>query len=340
MPLSFNPYRWTAIATHEGRFVDFAPYVASINDAGTVAFQATLADGHSGVFTGDGQAITDVAVTALPTCPARLFCSHPDINQAGLLTVYARLPSGDAVLLLHPGGEVTVVGVQDGLASVGPLGPAMNDHGDAAIRGTTPSGRAGVAVWRGGQLHIVAETGASFCGFEGLPVINLRGQLAFRAALPGGGHGVFLYAEGRCEAIARTGDAFEEIARFPALNDQGTVAFAATPTGGPPGVFMASPDGVECVVDARAGFESFRGVLINNAGPVVFYATPTGGQLGVYAGPDPARHRLLGLGDTLFGARVTDFALNPVSVNERGQLAIRVALDDGRQFILRGDPAP
>jgi len=45
-----------------------------------------------------------------------------------------------------------------------------------------------------------------------------------------------------------------------------------------------------------------------------------------------------GLGDTVFGATVVDFALNPVSVNELGQMAIRVALDDRRQFILRGDP--
>jgi hypothetical protein len=51
------------------------------------------------------------------------------------------------------------------------------------------------------------------------------------------------------------------------------------------------------------------------------------------------RHRVLGVGDRLHGATVVDFALNPVSVNARGQLAIRVALDDGRQFIVRGDPA-
>jgi hypothetical protein len=101
---------------------------------------------------------------------------------------------------------------------------------------------------------------------------------------------------------------------------------------------MAASGQVACVVDAEAGFESFRGVLINNTGPVAFYATPVGGQLGIYTGPDPLRHRVLGLGDTLFGATVADFALNPVSVNEAGQLAIRVALDDGRQFILRGDP--
>jgi hypothetical protein len=45
------------------------------------------------------------------------------------------------------------------------------------------------------------------------------------------------------------------------------------------------------------------------------------------------------LGDDLFGSPVAGFALNPVSVNAVGQLAIRVKLADARQFILRADPA-
>jgi len=44
----------TLIATTGERFSDFSPYVASVNDAGTVAFQAALHDGGSGVFTGNG----------------------------------------------------------------------------------------------------------------------------------------------------------------------------------------------------------------------------------------------------------------------------------------------
>ena len=36
---------------------------------------------------------------------------------------------------------------------------------------------------------------------------------------------------------------------------------------------------------------------------------------------------------------VSGFALNPVSVNAHGQIAVRLALADGREFILRGDPS-
>ena len=87
-----------------------------------------------------------------------------------------------------------------------------------------------------------------------------------------------------------------------------------------------------------AAFESFRGVLINRTGLVVFYATPVGGRLGIYKGPDPVRDRVLSIGDPIFQSTMVEFALNPVSVNEKGQIAIRVNLEDGRQVILRADP--
>jgi len=41
-------FSWTVIATTGERFSSFAPYVASVNDAGTVAFQAALRGGGTG----------------------------------------------------------------------------------------------------------------------------------------------------------------------------------------------------------------------------------------------------------------------------------------------------
>jgi len=339
MVLDFSRYALTPIATNDGRFVDFAPYVASINDDGVVAFQATLGDGHSGVFTSGGTSIADVGVTASAACPARLFSSHPDINQAGKLAVYATLKSGEqAVLLVQPDGSMTATDARHGLSSIGPLGPTMNEHDDVAVRATSPNGQACIGVWRGAQFRVIAEAGDRFSRFEGLPVVNNDGHVVFRADLPDQGQGIFVHRGEQCAAVATTGDGFEEMARFPMVNDRGDVAFVARRTSGAWAVFNAASGQLACVVDAEAGFESFRGALINNAGLVAFYGTPTGGQLGIYTGPDPVHHRALGLGDTLFGATVVDFALNPVSINALGQLAIRVALDDRHQFILRADP--
>lgn len=332
MRLAFRPYALVPIASNDGRFVDFAPYVPSINDAGLVAFKATLADGHDGVFTSDARSIRAVAVTTSETCPARCFGSHPDINLAGTVCVYATLRTGDdAVLRFRADGRVETL-VQD---RIGPLGPTMNERGDVALRGSSSSGRAGIRLWRGEVCDEIAETGQRFLGFEGLPVVNGEGRLAFRADLPEGRQGVFVHRDGHCACVAETGRDFEEIARFPILDDRGLVAFAAKRTAGAWGIFSATGD---CLIDAGAGFDSLRGILINQTGPTAFYGTPRGGQFGIYTGPDAVLHRLIGLGDRYRDATVVDFALNPVSVNEQGQLAIRVALDDGRQFILRADP--
>ena len=48
-------YPLTVIATTDERFDAFAPYVASVNDDGTVAIQATLRRGGTGVFTANGR---------------------------------------------------------------------------------------------------------------------------------------------------------------------------------------------------------------------------------------------------------------------------------------------
>jgi hypothetical protein len=79
---------------------------------------------------------------------------------------------------------------------------------------------------------------------------------------------------------------------------------------------------------------------VDSAGRVVFYATPRGGAHGIFSGPDPTRDRVLAIGDPTLGSTLTDFALNPVSINAHGQLALRVELADGRQAILRADPQP
>jgi hypothetical protein len=336
--LRARSYSLTTIASTGGRFVDFAPYVASISDNGVLAFQATLVDGHSGVFTSDGGSITDIDVTTTPASPMQAFVSHPDINRAGAVCIYAKMKNGEQALLLYADGKVASTGVPEQLAGIGPLGPTMNEQNEVGYRGTAPSGQAGIYLQRGSESLIVALAGETYRSFDGLPVVNNRGQVAFRVDMQDDRQGVVIYQAGRCDTVATTGDGFTEISRFPIVNDHGTVVFAANHQANGPGIFAVDADGTHCWVDAVTGFESFRGVLINNAELVAFYGTPIGGRLGIYAGPDAQQHRVLGLGDTLFDATVADFALNPVSVNESGQLAIRVALSDGRQFILRGDP--
>jgi hypothetical protein len=105
-------------------------------------------------------------------------------------------------------------------------------------------------------------------------------------------------------------------------------------------VFTVTDGQLATAVDTRDAFEHVRGALVNRSGALVYYATPPGGAMSIYAGPDPVADRVLSIGDPMLGSRIAAFVLNPVSINERGQLAIRVELADGRQAIARADPTP
>jgi PAS domain-containing protein len=89
----------TVIANAGERFSDFAPYVAAVNDEDTVAFQAALRGGATGVFTGDGGAIAEFAG---PTLLAGV-TSHPDLNNAGAMSFYGEDDGAQGVFLLRDG---------------------------------------------------------------------------------------------------------------------------------------------------------------------------------------------------------------------------------------------
>ncbi len=338
MPASFPATPWTVLATNAEHCSDFAPYVPSINDDGRVAFQAALKSGGTGVFVSDGRDVTAVALSTDAGSPVERFASHPDLDARSSLSIYATLKGGEeALVLIDADRSLQAIHPLAPAQSIGPLGPTMNDRQEVAVRAVGGSGQALIQIWRKDTWETVAESGGPIVGFEGLPVVNQRGEVAYRANLMEGQQAIFCQRDGAQRVIATTGDEFTELGRFPILNDLGQVAFAARHRSGDWGIYLQTETDRQCLIDGGSAFESLRGVLINNAGLVTFYGTPVGGALGIYAGIDSPR-RLLGLGDALFGGTVTDFALNPVSVNERGQLAVRVALDDGRQFILRGDP--
>ena len=328
-------FSWTVIATTGEQFSDFAPYVASVNDAGTVAFQAALWGGDTGVFTGSGSAVAEAAG---PSFLAGV-TSHPDLNAAGATSFYGELRGGgQGVFLLRDGRLQTIADTSGPFFSIGPLGPTMNEAGAVAFRADRTRAVSGIFAGDGATVFTVADTEGPWSQFHGLPVINRAGTVVFRADRKDGVQGIY---SGRGESIAivaETGDIFETLAPFPSVNDQGTVAFAATLRVGGAGIFTAD-EGRITRVDTEGAFEVCRGALINSAGAVVCIATPRGRSLGLFAGPDPEADRILAVGDPLLGSTVTELASNPVSVNAAGQVAIRVRLTDGRQLILRADPA-
>jgi hypothetical protein len=328
-------FSWTVIATTGERFSDFAPYVASVNNEDTVAFQAALRGGGTGVFVGDGGAIAEVAG---PTLLAGV-TSHPDLNDSGATSFYGEFPDGaQGVFLLRDGRLQTIARTRNGFAVIGPLGPTMNEAGTVAFRAEQVTGVSGVFAGEGAAVVTVADTEGGWSVFHGLPVIDGRGTVVFRADREDGVQGIYAGRGGSIETVAETGEVFETLAFFPSANVGGTVAFAATLRAGGTGIFTVDEGHIVQILDTEGAFESCRGALISNGGAVVFGATPRGGSLGLFAGPDPDADRILALGEPLLGSSVADFAANPVSVNDDGHVAVRAALADGRQLILRADP--
>lgn len=312
-------YTFTVIAEAVGPFVDFAPYVAAIDDRGGVTFQATLADGGTGVWTGDGGSLTTVFTA--PADGVRAVRSHPVRTTDGTVYVYADGDDGEALLRIVE-GRATRIGT---FTRVGPLGPTTNAAGQVAFR-------AGAGVFRTTGDHIVQI--ADGATFHGLPVLRDDGAVVFRADREGTS-GIYLGDGDTLRTLVDTWGPFAALGLFPSA-DHDSVAFAAMLRGGGSGVFVVRAGRVVAIADTTDGFESFRGALIDGEGRVVFFATPVGGELGVYAGGE----RLIGVGDTRFGAPVTELALNPVSINAGGQLAIRLRLADGRQVVARADRHP
>jgi hypothetical protein len=310
-------------------FAGFAPYVGSIDNAGVVVFQAATTGGGTGVFSGDGGEIRRL-LSAADGDLAEIY-SHPDTTDARLICFYAkRCSGGEGVYLAQDGDRIVVAETGDLFASVGPLGPTMNLRGEAAFRATLITGQSGIFSSAGRPAAAVALTGL-FLEFHGLPVITQDGSVIFRADLLDGREGIYR-VNGAYEAIVETGNQFKSLGRFPSVNKHGTVAFAAVRDNDSSGIFKAHDGRIEPALTSTEGFESFRGALIDASDAVTFFATPVGGQLGIYSS---SGERLIGLGDPFLGSPVTDFALNPVSMNDSGQIGIRLALEDGRQYIVR-----
>ncbi|MGH2842083.1 MAG: DUF7453 family protein [Solirubrobacteraceae bacterium] len=326
----------TVVAITGERFSGFAPYVASVNDAGLVAFQAALRDGGSGVFAGDGGEIEELVVRSLHAGVT----SHPDLNGARDTSFYGELARGGRGAFLHSEGCLQILADTHGaFASIGPLGPTMNEAGIVAFRADSRDGVSGVFAGDGTAVTTVADTSERWSRFHGLPVITHDGTVVFRADCKDGVQGIYAGRDGSIRTIAKTGDRFESFCLFPSANERGTVAFAATMRGGGAGVFTDDGGRITQLTKTGGAFEAYQGALISNGGAVVIVATPRGGSVGLFGGPDPDADRILALGDQLLGATVEDFAANPVSVNASGQVAIRANLADERQVILRADPA-
>jgi len=330
------------LADTSGVLSELAPYVPALGDDGRVALQARTRDGASGVFLADAGGVTPLLLT-----PALRVVSHPARAPSGRVGVYARDADGTSHLVrvgVDQAYEVVPAPALGPAADIGPLGPTTNTRGDLAARAALSTGRAAI-VLLAADAHapvVVADTSSGFERFEGLPLVDDRGRVTFRADRADGA-GIYRHEDGRLAPLVETGpgSGLAALGRFPCLDGPDAVVCVGEHLAGWSGIFRFAPGRAPEVL-ARAGaassaFASIRGALASLE-RLVFYATPPGGALGVYrvardAGASAPPTRLIGIGDALLGSTVVDLALNPVSIDARGAIAVRLALASGLELV-------
>lgn len=299
-----------------GAFSGFGRHpIPALNDAGTVAFAASVAGGKAveGIFVLARSRMRPVAVTGSPA---------PGI----------------------PGG--TFANLDQ---------PALNERGDVAFLATVRRGRESVeAIYlhAGGALRKVAlqgdpaPAGGTFAGF-GAPVVNGKRTVAFAAIVEGRGvpGGVFLAEGERITMAVGAGDEtpvggiFAKLSERVTLNDAGTIAFIALLKGArtEAAVFTAQrgrPDKIAALGDAAPGGGHFSHFglwpALTDDGAVGFVASVDGGETPVaifVARVGGATTRVVGIGDVAGSAgRIVSLGLYPMlAMSRRGALTFATA---------------
>ena len=325
----------------------------ALNASGQVAFRGTLtgtaggsAD-NSGVFRGDGGALTQVAREgqAAPDGNGtyRRF-RDPALNASGQAAFRGTLrgtaggSADDAGVFRGDGGAVTQLAragqaAPDGNGAFTGFGdPSLNDAGQAAffglLTGTAGGSADDAGVFRGdgGTLTQVARAGQAAPDGNGTyssfrdPALNAAGQAAFFASLTGtaGGsaddEGVFRGDGGAVTQLARTGQAAPD----------GNGTFSS----------FTDPD-----------LDAFTDPALNASGQAAFvgFLTGTAGGSadvrGVFTGDGVDLLTVVREGDALAGGVVASMSFDVADgLNDFGQVAYSYALTNGDEGVARWTP--
>ena len=326
-------YTFTKIADTKGSFSSFQGY-PSINDNGTVVFQARLDDGSEGIFTGSGGTTTTIVNTNgfLSGFPIQA----PEINNSGTVVFTGFLDEG-GVGVFSNSGETTntiVSGKDFGFQDVD-----INNKGTIAFSGALEgSGITSLYFVNNGENTKIAGPNAPISNIEGSPISNVynldlndAGDVIFRSAGPND-IGTFTIINGVASKITN--------GEIIAINDEGTVVF----DNGGNNIFVNSNKVTTSLVDSSGPLSSVQSPVINNNDTTVFagrldeYTDPYG--YGIFTGSNPVTDKVIGTGDSLDGLTVqaTGAILSDNGLNNLDQIAFSVRFTDGTEAIYRADP--
>lgn len=289
-----------------------------INDNGTVAFAASTLTG-TGIFTGNGQTVTEVVNPNLGYSVNGLA-----INNTGTVAFGNFSSSPQEGLFVTNGGNPTPVATRsDSLFTIGVSPNAFNNNGTLVFilfGGIgSPVSSPVIVTGNGESLTTVADTSGAFSFFDQEPAINDNNVVAFTATLKDGRQGVFTIKDGAITTIADNTSFFSGGFFDIDINNRETVVFNASLNNGEEGVFIGNGETVRTVVDTIGPFSRFSRSAINDFNQVAFNATFRNGAQnvfadGIFTGPNPITDKVIAIGDSLFGGTVTNLFLIEVSI--------------------------
>jgi hypothetical protein len=366
-PAHAAQYRFTKVA--DSARDDFNPNsftCASINNRGDIAFRAgrTSPDGLNS-FDGIYRANSDGSLTTIAEDPDRtrfgFLGNFPSINDLGDVSFAANLaPDFDQAILRGNGTELTTIATTTEEFNFFGFDTSVNNSGEVAFKAELDNFDEGLFSGSGGEVttHYLNSTDVfldgrqvRFGGNDSRPSINNLGDIAFDETIqPAFDSGIFVGREASFRTIAAP--APDRSVQEPVLNDAGTTAFETSffdETGQFVTAIVTGNGGpLTTVADTTGpfGFFGFRPPAMNNNGDVAFSAILDDDfpNTSVYVGPHPKKDRVIGTGDKLDGATISNVSFCEEGLNDSGQLAFvadvadRSAPEGRRTAVFRAMP--
>lgn len=180
----------------EGPFAKYT--LPSINDSGTVAFNADLKAGGKGIFTSNNGTIN--SIVAQTANGPYSYLSLPTINDSGTVAFNAGFTTGGAAILESNNGILKTIAdtSSNSIFSSFASDVALNQKGDLTFLANLKDGSTAIYTWSptAGFTRVIAVgdslDGSTVTGlFAAHDGLNNNGQIAFDATLATGGLEVF-----------------------------------------------------------------------------------------------------------------------------------------------------
>jgi len=214
-----------------------------INNAGTIAFQASTTSGTTGIY---AHASGSTSTVVDNTGAFDNFSFYYSINAAGTVAFQAGLDGGGQGIYAAGGGSVTTIAQTGGQFSFFFDSASINDHGQVVFGAALTGGGEGIFLGDGDQVITIADSSGPFVAFGFGAGINNNGTVAFMGQLEDTRYGIFTGGDPETDAVILTGDILfgSEVVdiRFymNGLNDLDQIAFGYTLANGLSGIAVVT----------------------------------------------------------------------------------------------------